>query len=117
MSKQRRAIKLDNLNDEELRNLKGDIETALEVRRQAERQELIDAVKAMVSAKGFTIGDLFSPSRDKTNKPKRKVALKYRSPDDPTLTWTGRGKTPVWLRTAVERGDKLEDYLIPAGTN
>lgn len=40
---------------------------------------------------------------------KTPAAPKYRHPDDPEKTWTGRGKRPNWL-SGVE---DLEPYRIP----
>ena len=37
----------------------------------------------------------------------RKIAAKYRNPENPEQTWTGRGKTPVWAR-----GVDLDNCLI-----
>lgn len=41
-----------------------------------------------------------------------KVAPKYRNPDNPEQTWTGRGQKPVWLRELLEQGFSLDDFLI-----
>jgi DNA-binding protein H-NS len=43
----------------------------------------------------------------------RKVAAKYRSKKDPSLKWSGRGATPVWMREEM-KGTKLkkENFLI-----
>jgi DNA-binding protein H-NS len=43
-------------------------------------------------------------------KRKTKVAPKYRGPGG--LTWAGRGLMPIWLRQAVAKGKKKEDFLI-----
>ena len=40
----------------------------------------------------------------------RKVAPKYRGPKG--ITWSGRGMTPVWLRDALKKGKKKDDFLI-----
>jgi len=42
---------------------------------------------------------------------KRRVAAtpKYRNPADPTQTWTGRGKRPVWIKAY----DDIEVCRIP----
>jgi len=46
-----------------------------------------------------------------TNNAKRKSAApKYRGPNGDT--WTGRGKRPRWLTSALAEGKKLEDFLI-----
>jgi DNA-binding protein H-NS len=43
----------------------------------------------------------------------RKVAAKYCSKKDPSLKWSGRGATPVWMREEM-KGTKLkkENFLI-----
>ena len=43
---------------------------------------------------------------------KKPVADKYRNPKDHTQTWTGRGKRPKWLQEMLDRGGKLENFLI-----
>ena len=40
----------------------------------------------------------------------RKVPPKYRSPSGET--WAGRGAKPRWLVAAIQRGKRLEDFLI-----
>src|ERR1700736_1067472 len=35
------------------------------------------------------------------------VAVKYRDPNNPAKTWTGRGRTPRWM-TAATRGGKAK---------
>jgi DNA-binding protein H-NS len=37
----------------------------------------------------------------------KKIAPKYRSKKDPSLTWAGRGATPVWMREEM-KGMKLK---------
>jgi DNA-binding protein H-NS len=37
-------------------------------------------------------------------KPTKKVPPKFRHPDDPGIVWSGRGKTPVWLRELEKKG-------------
>ena len=49
------------------------------------------------------------------NRPRRKypkVRPKYYNPSQPTQKWSGRGKQPRWLVTALESGRKLEDFRI-----
>ena len=38
---------------------------------------------------------------------RRKATPKYRSRKDPSLTWAGRGATPVWMRDEM-KGTKLK---------
>lgn len=40
-----------------------------------------------------------------------KVAPKYRNPGNPEQTWTGRGKSPLWV-AALRAEGKLDEALI-----
>jgi DNA-binding protein H-NS len=43
----------------------------------------------------------------------RRIAPKYRGPAGEL--WSGRGLTPRWLRDAIKKGKKREDFLIKLG--
>lgn len=48
-------------------------------------------------------------SRDKRST----VAVKYRDPNNPENTWTGRGRMPRWLAEAIATGGaSKDDYLV-----
>jgi DNA-binding protein H-NS len=74
-------------------------------------------VKALMKKLGVSVADLADPSvekRDKAvKKTAQKVAVKYRDEND--NTWTGRGRTPIWIVNAEKAGKKREVYLIQAG--
>jgi DNA-binding protein H-NS len=46
------------------------------------------------------------PAKSKKNV----IAIKYRDGDG--NAWTGRGSQPRWLRTAIEGGKSLEQFLV-----
>ena len=41
-----------------------------------------------------------------------KVEAKFRNPDNPSDTWSGRGKTPRWLASLIAAGRKLDEFRI-----
>jgi DNA-binding protein H-NS len=43
--------------------------------------------------------------------PRGKVAPKYKNPAEATQTWTGRGKSPVWVQ-ALKNAGTLDSALI-----
>ncbi|ABE39967.1 Histone-like nucleoid-structuring protein H-NS [Rhodopseudomonas palustris BisB5] len=47
-------------------------------------------------------------------RPYPKVYPKYRSLKDPSLTWAGRGKQPLWLIDELKSGKSIDDFLIRA---
>src|SRR3954452_6010508 len=40
------------------------------------------------------------------------LAPKYRNPDTPAETWTGRGRQPRWVQAALAEGRTLSDLSI-----
>ena len=49
-------------------------------------------------------------------RPRRKyprVFPKYQNPSIPSETWSGRGKQPRWLVSALKAGGNIEDFRIP----
>jgi DNA-binding protein H-NS len=48
----------------------------------------------------------------KTRRPYPKVHPKYRNPERPSETWSGRGLQPHWVRAQLRKGKKFDDLLI-----
>ena len=85
---------------------------------------------ALAKADGYTIAELFGDdarsnveaaptakcAARKSTKGRTlgKVAPKYRNPDNPRETWSGRGMQPRWLAEQVKRGKSAADFLISA---
>jgi DNA-binding protein H-NS len=42
----------------------------------------------------------------------RKLSPTHRNPNNPTETWTGRGRKPRWLVAALDAGKTVEQYRI-----
>jgi DNA-binding protein H-NS len=56
-------------------------------------------------------------SHPSTNVPRERrkyprVYPKYRNPNEPSETWSGRGKQPRWLTAALKTGHKIEEFVI-----
>jgi DNA-binding protein H-NS len=47
-----------------------------------------------------------------SRRPYPKVNQKYRNPERPSETWSGRGKQPRWVRAQLKSGKKVDDLLI-----
>ena len=41
-----------------------------------------------------------------------RVFPKFRNPQVPSETWSGRGKQPRWLSAALKTGRKIEEFVI-----
>ena len=42
-----------------------------------------------------------------------RVPAKYRNPEKPSQTWSGRGRTPMWIKRLRMEGKSIEDLRIP----
>lgn len=50
--------------------------------------------------------------KEKARRPYPKVYPKYRNPERPSETWSGRGKQPRWVGAQLRTGKKITDLLI-----
>ncbi len=110
------SINLDNLTIAELDAL---IAQAVELIEKKRAQALVDAkaeIEKIAAATGMSVEELLGLKAGKAKKAagaaKKPVAEKYRNPKDHTQAWTGRGKRPRWLQEMLDRGGKLENFLI-----
>jgi DNA-binding protein H-NS len=104
-----RGKNIENMSYAELAAMQTRIERAKAEKQNSERAVLRQKINDMAKAQGFDLNDLFGGRR----KAKGKVAIKYRDPNNPTNTWTGRGRTPRWMAAATKGGKvKKEDFLI-----
>lgn len=101
-------INLDKMNLFDLKALQTEVEQAIEKRRDTDRSSLKDKMAEMANEAGFSIDDLFGKSKGK----KSSLAPKYRNPDDPSKTWSGRGRKPEWLKQRLKAGESQEGFLI-----
>jgi DNA-binding protein H-NS len=99
---------LDEMSYAELAQMETRIARLKVEKQNAERGELRERIIAMVKQHGFEVSDLFGKGR----KGKGSVAVKYRDPQNPENTWTGRGRMPRWMAAATKGGKvKKEDFL------
>lgn len=108
------SINLENLSPSELDAL---MQAAAEQKKKLQKARLAEVRNRLIALardEGYTIEELFGETRAKaaSSRAGRTVAPKYRHPDNAELTWTGRGKQPVWLRQLLESGRNLADLAI-----
>jgi DNA-binding protein H-NS len=57
--------------------------------------------------------ELDEANRERPRRKYPRVFPKYQNPAVPTETWSGRGKRPRWLVSALKAGGTVEDFKIP----
>ncbi len=106
---------LDEMSVDEMWALHGQLCRALAGRLTQEKRELERRLAQLNREQLVTPLDSFS-DLDQTDAPKRRryprVFPKYRNPDAPHETWSGRGKQPRWLTAALRAGHSIDDFAI-----
>ena len=98
---------LEKLSLEELKKLQKDVASAIasfEARRLADARVVLEEKAREL---GVSIDEVFSGKA-----PKKKAKAKYRHPENPSLTWSGKGRQPKWYVELKESGVAEEELLI-----
>src|SRR5699024_10347350 len=96
-------INLAPLTEEQLERVIADAETLLKKRQQEAKEEAKRKIQQIAAEAGVTVEELYGLDNT-TRRTRRPAAVKYRHPDDASLTWAGRGKRPLWLVAELEKG-------------
>jgi DNA-binding protein H-NS len=102
-------MQLKLMSLDRLVGLREEVEAALKARIAGARSELESRLNALSEFGGAQVGRL---QRTLRRSARGRVPPKYRNPDNPSETWTGRGLPPRWLAAELKRGGRLEDFLI-----
>lgn len=112
----------------ELRVLKSKIDREISKRDESARKGLLKQMEKLAAQNGMSLAEVLGakpavegrakaePKSQKRVagkvKAKKPVAPKYRNPDDSSMTWSGRGRKPLWIEKAIADGKALDDLLI-----
>ena len=102
-------VDLESMSKEQLIELRKDVEKAINTHDKRMRQSALAEARAAAEKHGFKLEDILqggSASAKQVNPPK------YRHPEDPNKTWTGRGRKPAWVSEHLDAGKSLDDLLI-----
>ena len=93
----------------DLRDLQKSVAKAISTFENRQKAEAREKVEMLARDLGFTLAELAE-----LEEPKRKRAPStkiYRHPDNPAVTWSGRGRKPGWFAAHVDAG-KDPDVLL-----
>jgi DNA-binding protein H-NS len=103
-------INLDRMSVRDLNGLAKNIAAAIATKKIQEEQALKAKIAHLAAESGYSVDELFGTKR--RSLAGRKVAAKYRNPDDASQTWAGRGRQPLWFASAVKKYGKPDKLLI-----
>lgn len=100
---------LNALSIKELKDLQKDVERTITNFADRQKAEARAQLEALAKERGFTLAELVSSDGKKTRAP---AAPKYKHPENPDLTWSGRGRKPLWFVDAMAAGQTPDDLAI-----
>jgi DNA-binding protein H-NS len=101
-----KASELAQMSLKDLRVLRDRVDEAIATREKTDRADVKAKLAEIASKAGFSVGELFGNSRGGK---RGSAEVKFRNPQNPAETWTGRGRKPKWLAKA---GGDIERFRI-----
>ncbi|SIT86521.1 H-NS histone family protein [Pontibaca methylaminivorans] len=98
--------RLGEMSREELLQLQSKVKRALKEADKRDRQEAKIAAQQAVAKYGYQLEDLVNFSG------KGGASPKYRNPENPTQTWSGRGRRPRWVHDAIANGRDISELEL-----
>ena len=110
------TIDLSSYNLAELKGLQFEVEKQIKARQQEEVKRAREQILALTRNLGVSVDELLSSKAGKAaggkgkakGKDKGGEGAQYRHPDDPSKTWSGRGRRPAWVAEALAGGRTLD---------
>ena len=99
-----------NLSETELQSVIDNAEKALKDKQDSKKKEIIAQIKELAASIGVNV--VIQEGDKRSARKGIKVAAKYRNPEDPLQTWTGRGVAPKWMQALINAGRDKSEFEI-----
>ena len=108
-------MNLSELSFDQLLQLQSDVEKQIRARQKQETHSLASLVQERAQQIGVSVDEVWASIGKKPAKSsagKGSVAPKFANPAQPSETWSGRGRRPLWFIDAVNSGHAPEQMQI-----
>jgi len=99
-----------NLSESELQTVIESAEKALKNIQANKRKDIIAQIKELAASIDVVV-EIHEADKKSVRKGV-KVPVKYRHPEDPKKTWTGRGVMPTWLQALINAGHDRSEFEV-----
>lgn len=99
---------MDSMSLDDLRDLRNQIDRAISSYETRRRKEAMAALERTAKELGFNLNELTGAS-SRGRRGAGEGQAKYAHPENPSQTWSGRGRRPRWVTEQIESGKSLED--------
>ena len=103
-------MELNNLTLAELKALQKAIALAIKNAPDKAKTAARNELEAKARELGYSMKDLLGTATN--TRQKRPAVVRYRNPENPSLTWTGAGRRPNWFLEALASGKSRSDLEI-----
>lgn len=102
-----------------LRELRRLIDNEIMSRASTERRDAIVKIQQIAQGLGVSLQDLMSAASPRKGAGTKRgpSEMKYRSPDDESKQWSGRGLAPKWVKDWEAKYGSRDGLLISKGSN
>jgi DNA-binding protein H-NS len=104
-------LDLLSMSRKDLEQLQADVDNAIKTVDARKRQDAIKAAREAAMEHGYRLEDIVEMA-GKASVRKSKTPPKYRHPEDPAKTWSGRGRQPAWIKEKLDNGESLDAFAI-----
>lgn len=101
-------MNLDKMDRTELQDLQRQVNGALKNYDDRQKKEAHSKLEAMAKEMGFVLSDFAGGKKAKSSG----GVPKYVHPENPGMTWSGRGRQPQWFKDAIASGKSEADLAI-----
>lgn len=97
---------LDTMSVGDLEAVRRKAQALIEQKLLDRKQQAIDELRSVAAKYGFDLEDLVKSriQQQSSQHDLKKPNIYYVHPDNPDLTWTGRGRRPKWFQELLARG-------------
>ncbi len=100
---------VETMSLKELKNLQKDLAKAISTFEDRQKSDARSKLEIIAKEMGYSLAELIGTEVKPTRAP---AAAKYRHPENAALTWSGRGRKPLWFVAALEAGKSPEDLAV-----
>ena len=100
---------IEAMSLKELKSLQKDLARAISTFEDRQKSDARSKLEGIAKEMGYSLAELVGTDVKPTRAP---AAAKYRHPDNSDLTWSGRGRKPLWFVAALDAGKSPEDLAV-----
>lgn len=102
-------IDLDSMTLKELKSLQTQVAKAIATYEDRRKRDALAELEERARELGFSLSELTGSAATKR---RAAAAPKYANPDNPSDTWSGRGRKPRWFEAAIKAGKPADSMAI-----